>query len=157
MVSTLNCKRWCFKNIKICISVQAKCMLKIEARNEPFQLTLSQWDFGFDLHLSDTVTVDMHQICNVGLIKVLREGKRWLSRWSVAALGNLGSVPSPHTGTQFPAPTRWLSSSYRASNVFFWPPWAPGTQLVHRHKCEHNIYIQIKIKLNHCLLNLKKM
>lgn len=81
-------------------------MLKIEARNEPFQLTLSQWDFGFDLHLSDTVTVDMHQICNVGLIKVLRESKRWLSSWSVAALGNLGSVPSPHTVTQFPARTR---------------------------------------------------
>lgn len=36
--------------------------------------------------------------------------------------------------------TIW-NSSYRASDAFFWSPWTPGTQMVHRNTFRQNIHM----------------
>lgn len=87
-----------------------------------------------------TVIVDMHQISNVGLIKVLREG----SAVRAPLLWGTRLSSSPHAVAQLQLRSIWrvlLAST------------APGTHTWYTDINASTIltYIQIKTKLNHCL------
>lgn len=48
------------------------------------------------------------------------------------------------TQVLFPAHTWWLTTicncSFKGSDVRLWPPWAPGTHMVHIHTCRQNTH-----------------
>lgn len=66
------------------------------------------------------------------------------------------------TRVQFPALTQWLTIicdfNSRFSDSFFWLPWTPGTQKVHRHTFRQNTHVQKIINLQNILIikNLKE-
>lgn len=102
------------------------------------------------LHLIERLTLlpETTQTGNKGVIISIFKPRSWDWKDGLAVESSGSSLKGPRLKPQH---TRWLTvtynSSLRRSDVFFWPPRAPGTHMVHSHIYRQNTHTDgIKIR-----------